>query len=439
VRGCPFELTPDWALFCGEAVLPTPEGGSIARPLRIQLLPDGEFYRGAASSFGLAARVEARVSFAELRRAGFVFGDVHEARFIAPEGRDHAAWRGYFAFDPRWVAAEAAGARTAVDRWLGIRRPAADPSVGLLFASSTAVPQPHITPLYRGALVQAGPSAIWSLRERIDLTRIFVQRTIGAALSLDRPGASWWFGDGVAHAVALRVLVGGGFISIEEVAVEVSQLLAVETLSPWAGSSLGQLAHAARGTEGEQIAARRLLAVRGALLGLALDRASDHALQRALRQMLRRLSSNGASPPSADELFESAAAAGASAASAALRTAFEQGDPIPLRAADLSPCLAMVRRQVHRFELGFEQWTTELGDARVTRVDPRGPAARAGLQVDDTILRVDYAPDAPDVPVELEVRRRDGTMRLRYLPRGRSLLGRAVSVRSRSGSCRLLG
>ena len=430
---CPFELTPDRAVFCGAAVLAMPDDRDGVRPIELHLVADGDFYRAAASSFGLSAVSRIEASFTQLGRAGFLFGDVHTARFDAHEGRDHAAWLGYISFDPRWVAAEAAGVRTAVDRWLAIKRPQDDPTAGLLVVGvRDTSPFPTISALHRGAMIEAGPSAAWSVRARLDLTRLLVQRTVGGAITLDHLGARWWFDEGIAHAVALLVLTDMGVLTLEEAATEVSSWLAEEALSKRAGSSLDELTAIAAGPAEGAFAARRLLAIRGAVLGLGLAGSSAEGLKRALRHTLEQ--GDAAGRGSTDAFF--AAAAGGPQT---VRSAFESGRPIPLAEPTLSPCLALVVRRIHRFELGFTSRSDSKGEARVDTVDPSGPAARAGVREGDTIVSLEHVPDRSDLPAYLDLRRHDGTVHVRYLPRGPSRLGRALTVASRAGVCALGG
>jgi hypothetical protein len=415
---CVFEVTPSHAVFCGAAVLPKATGDDAQREIEIRLASDGGFYPAAASSFGLATTTRVTTSFAELRRAGFLYGDVHHARFDAAVGRDHAAWLGYFSFDPRWVAAEAAGVRTAVDRWLGIRRPKKDPTVGLLFSGIADTSQRiDIRALHRGALIQAGPSARWSVRARLDLTRQLVQRTIGGAITVDGPGAQWWFDEGVAHGIALRVLVDVGVLTREEAAAEVSSWLAEEALSPHAGTALDAVV-----AQGDTATARRLLAMRGALLAVALP---GRGLQRASRMLLGQQERR---------LPRAAFFAVAGERAETLRTAFEAGDPIPVRASDVGPCLAMVQRRVHAFDIGF---TKSSGGGSVATVDPAGPAARAGVRVGDGIVSLDYVEGRSDVAAQIQLKRGDVRLSVAFHPRGPGRRARAFTIASRSGTCAL--
>lgn len=433
--GCPFEVTPNRAVFCGGAALAVPEGDDGRdRSLAIRMVSDEDLYRAAASSFGLGRDAHVTASFAEVARAGFLFGDIHHARFDAPEGRDHAAWLGYFAFDPRWVAAEAAGIRTAVDRWLRIRRPDDDPTVGLLFAGVADTTQRvRIRPLHRGALIEAGPSAVWSPRARLDLARHLVQRTIGGAVSIVAPGADWWFDEGVAHGIALRVLLDVGVVTREEAAAEVSSWLAHEALSDPARASLATLTRAVGDAdEGVRADARALLASRGALFALA---SSGEGLQRAARQLLTLRAAQAGRGVEADTLFAAVGQELGAARAQGLRAALEDGTPIPLRASDVDPCLSMVTRRVAAFDLGF---TPSLATDRVVAVDPTGPAARAGVREGDTIASLDHVDGNAQQPVALTLERGETTVRLSYLPRGPAHAARALTTASRR-ACTLDG
>jgi hypothetical protein len=390
---CPFVVTPDEAFFCGDAVLAMPAVDS-PHQIELRLQADGELHARASSSLGDGGVVRAR--FAELGRAAYVFGAVHHAAFDAHEGRDRAAWLGYFSFDPRWVAAEAAGVRSGIDRWLGVQRPAGDPAAALLLVSTgDTTGDVHITPRLRGALVAAGPSAVWSVRPRLELARLFVQRTLGGAVTLDAPGAASWFDHGVAHGVALAVLRDLGVVTRAEAVAEMNTWLAEEVLSPHAGTPVAALA------DGDE-EARRLLAARGALLAVSLG----DALQGRVRAIVagRRAT-----------FFDSETE----------RAAFESGAPV---AIGVDPCLRVAQRTVHAFSLGFAR----VGDAIAT-VEPA--AARAGLRVGDVVDSLEYADERSDVPVRLRVTRDGESLDLEYLPRGAAHRARALVIASREGAC----
>ncbi|MCA9622802.1 MAG: hypothetical protein KC731_27475 [Myxococcales bacterium] len=408
---CPFEVTPDHAVFCGDAVLARPDDDQ-PRLLHLALRGEEGFHAGAASSFGLAQDLELTATPSDLAQAGFLFGDLHHARFDAPEGRDHAAWRGYFAFDPRWIAAEAAGLRTAVDQWLGIRRPSEDPPVGLLL-SSRADPSPvvQLHPLFRGALLTASPSSAWDLSARLTLTSHWVRRTLGGSLRLALTGARWWLDEGVARAVALTVLQRLALATPEEVAGEVNGWLGATALSPHRGLSLEALSRLAEEDVEAGAEARRLLVARGALLGLSYGGEGARALQRELRRLVADLAAGRAPALAVDrerpDLWE----------------AFVSGAPLVPRASDVDPCLQPTRLRYHRFDLGWAR----AGD-RVATVDPRGPAARAGVEAEDRIVTLDYAEGDSGSPVSMRVRRGEREVALRYLPRGKAALSPALAT-----------
>jgi len=446
VRGgiCPFQITADEAVFCGADALAMPVGREAERAtMRLRLVPDGEFHRQAASSFGLEHEVSSTSSFTDLSHAGFVFGSLGHARFAAQEGRDHAAWQGYFSFDPRWVAAEAAGVRTGVDRWLRVSRPGDDPSVGLLFAARAPGAEGRgldIRPLFRGALVSGDASSMWTSRERLDLTRLFAQRTIAASIKLesaDEPGStSSWFDEGIAHAVALDVLRGMGVISRAEAVAEVSSWLAEEALSPYRGRSLAELSVAARSTDpAARQASHRALAIRGALLGLALNDASGDGLQRLLNGLLASSKKAGTKTVSSRTLFEASPHA-ASGRPAQLRAALESGEEMPLRASDFGPCVTLVRRKVHAYELGFTRSARASdGTWSVATVAPGTAAAKSGLLVGDVITELSHRPGHADAPVMLSLRRSSEKLAIEYLPRGAAREGRALAMSPRRGLC----
>ena len=404
---CVFEVTPDRAAFCGAAVLPTPEEDEIV-DVAIRLVSDETFHPEAASSYGIGRRGSVHARFGDLHLAGFVFGNVQHAVFTAEVGRDHAAWVGFFSFDPRWVAAEAAGVRTAVDRWLGITRPSDEPSVGLLLVGRSE-PGLAILPLRRGALVQAGPSLFWDARARVDLTRLWVQRTVGRAIRVDHPQARWWFDEGFAHGVALVVLRDMGVLTPEEVAGEVG----------------GWLAQQAFGDEDEPA---RSSAVRGALFAVALQGAGGHA-ERTLRAMLERRAAGGRPELPSDDFF-ALVLAGDSPRGSRLEqivAAFRAERPTLLQASDVDPCARLETKRVHRFDLGFGM--TDDG-RRVAELDRGSAASRAGIRLDDELISVDYVAGRGDLPATVVVERDGEHHTLRFHPRGPARWASVVTIAS---------
>ncbi len=402
---CPFEVTPDRAVICGSEALPTPDEGDEV-DISIRLLADESFYPAAASSYGVGRGGVVRARFTDLHLAGFVFGDVHHATFDAEVGRDHAAWVGFFSFDPRWVAAEAAGVRTAVDRWLGIARPEDDPSVGLLLSGAANLRgSVAIRPLRRGALVQAGPSAYWGARSRIDLTRLWVQRTLGHALTIDHPEGRWWFDEGVAHGVAVSVLRTLGVLTPEEVAGELNALLAQQAFAD------------------EETRARRA-AVRGALFAMGLQGAEGR-LGGALRRLVAESAGRGVAVVDSDAFFAMLRESEPSPHVQRLVDAFHGERPIPVRAIDAGPCARLARRTVHRFELGL---SVDEDGGRVAIVTAGSAAERAGVRAGDALEAIDYEPGRGEVPVTLVVVREGRHHEISFYPRGPGRRAPALTI-----------
>lgn len=436
---CPFALGPDHAHFCGSAVLaiPTEDEAAAARsPLSIELQRDRELHRDAATSLApigvsagpsaVATTVErVTVSFDDLAHTAFVFGALGEARFSAVEGRDHAAWLGYFGFDPRWASAEAAGVRTMVDQWFGIKRPADDPSVGMVFLQGGAGRDVRVESLFRGVLIVSGVSATWTARARLDVTRRLVQRTLGSVRIDSRDGVdSIWFDEGIAHAAALYILQGAGILTRGEVAAEVSSLLAEEVLSPERGASVVELGRAAM-DPARGAAARRLLAVKGALLGLSTQ--SGASLREALRAILD--TARGSHGHLADEVaLDKLVDAGNRARAPGIREAFLTGQEIPLRASDIDSCVAIEERQLYPYELGYQLATDATGVRTIEGVTAGSPAARAGLKAGQIVASLDAGARNADSPIRVEVEQETGNKVVEFLPRGKSRRGRVVTV-----------
>ena len=324
------------------------------------------------------------------------------------------------------------------DRWLGITRPAGDPSVGLVFVATRGhTRELGITPALRGALVQADVSAPWSARARIDVTRLFVQRTIGPAISLRADGcsgraATLWFDEGLAHAVALDVLREAGILSNEEIISEVNAWLGEEALSPYAKRPLAEVCALATSEKREGVDARRLLAVRGALVGLALSDLSADVLRPSVRDLLSLAQSSARPDHPMSALFEAAEKRGAKRAGD-LQKALTSGAEIPLTPKGLGPCAALGERTVHPFALGFTTIEKE-GHAFVQDVVARSNAAKAGVRPGDAIVSFDYAPGWTSVPVRLQLERGGAVTKLQFLPQGPGKPGRGFTA-VRSPAC----
>lgn len=435
--GCPLELTPDRAVFCGEQVLARPEAAARGT-LRLELVPDPVYHHAAASSFGLEPTLVTRATLDDAARAAFVFGDLGRASFEAPEGRDHAAWVGYFSFDPRWVAAEAAGVRTFADRWLGVARPADDPSAAfMLLPASPGTRGLQVRPALRGATIEADVGAAWTARGRVELTRLLLKRTIGAAVTVrvdDLPdAASLFFDEGFAHAGALDVLSTSGVITPEERLAEVNALLAEEALSPHAGAPLAALARAAGGSgpAPDRAAAARLLAVRGALVGVAWGEPPGALSSLAKAAVSAAADARQPALPLAELRALARAKVGDARADDSL-DALLDGRRIPLPSSSLGPCAKLKDTTFYPYELGYVA-RSEADGLRVESVRPGSAAEAAGLRPGDLASSVELVPDNAYVPVRMKLQ---SGKALEFLPRGPGKKGKAFVAVS-SAACRV--
>lgn len=425
---CRIIVEPDRASFCGEQILALPEDRDEREAVRVRLVPDGTFLRDAASSFGLRDELVTTASTFELESAAFVFGDLVTSELRAPEGRDHAAALGYVSFDPRWVAAEAAGFRTAIDRWLGVARPQTDPSAGLVIVAGSHPERPiQILRRTRGLLLSADVSASFTSGARVRVGQLFAQRTVGGALWLGRrlgpeETRGLWFSEGLSRAVALFALRDLGVLEDADLAADANALLAELALSGSDARSLDELASGARSNDAAvREEAIRALAARGTLVALDLGAAD---LQKVLRALARDPASARTGEVSMPAFVAAVREAAGDAKATRLVRSIEAGR-VAIDKAVLGPCFELGERSVAPFELGFEIGRGADGKQSLLRVTPGSAAARAGARKDDDIVSLDYRPDRADIPVEAAVLRDGKPASFRFLPAGKPRPGRA--------------
>ncbi len=422
---CRFVVEPDRASFCGEQTLALP-AEMDSQPTRIRLVADGTFLTDAASSFGLRDDLETVAGGAELESGVFVFGNLTTAEMRVPEGRDHAAALGYVSFDPRWVAAETAGFRTSIDRWLGIARPDTDPSASLVILAGAHPERPiSIRRRARGLALSADVSAGFDSGARIRIAQLFAQRTIGGALWMgSRNGEDetrgLWFSEGVSRAVALFTLHELGAIDDGELAADINAFLAEAALSGSDAVGLDELASRARSADAkEREAAIRALTARGTLASLDLGAAD---LRKVLKSIVQEAGAARSGELSREAFFAAVRSVAGGAKAARMEQSLDRGK-VALDRAALGPCYELRDRAVAPFELGFT--LSGKRDLAVERVVSGSAAARAGLRDGDAIVAIDYRPDRSDVAVVMTVLQSGKEKRVRYLPAGASKPGRA--------------
>ncbi|NUO53846.1 MAG: hypothetical protein HOV80_33805 [Polyangiaceae bacterium] len=423
---CRFVVEPDRASFCGEQVLALASRVE-AEPTRIRLVADGTFLADAASSFGLRDDLETVASPAELRSGMFVFGNLTTAEMRVPEGRDHAAALGYVSFDPRWVAAETAGFRTSVDRWLGIARPENDPAAGLVILAGAHPERPiSIRRRARGLALSADVSAGFTAGARLRIAQLFAQRTIGGALWMGaRTGEDetrgLWFSEGVSRAVALITLHELGAIDDDELAADINGFLAEMAVSGSDALTLDELASRARSHDaGIRDGAIRALTARGTLAAIDLGAAD---LRKVLKTVVQDASATRSGELSRDAFFATVRTVAGDTKAARLERSIDRGK-VALDRTALGPCYELRDRSVAPFELGF----TLVGAGRdlgIQKVVSGSAAARAGARDGDEVVSIDYRPDRSDVAVAMTILRDGKEKKVVFMPAGPSKPGRA--------------
>jgi len=407
----------------GEGLLVLPEGLDD-QVVPVELLVDGSFLRApnAASTAGVGATHRTRGRPRGLRHLTFLAGSMGAAVFDAIEGHDEVAWLGYTAFDPRPVAAEVAGVRSAMAELFHAQEP---PPATLLFVTQ---PRPlgsySTTPRTGGLLVQLGPSEPWSAALRVSVAQQLVRPWLGGELRVgpregERAAEGYWFSEGVARFFVTRLLARLGLLHPDDVRDELVGEVSAVLASKHRGQTNAELAALAKTDD----TAQAHLVARGALYAARVE-------------ALVRESSKGASSLDAVvvELLTMArkeqrvlpASAWVDALARALgpdeRDVFERtivrGDEVVLPRGVLGRCYRAGTGDYVAFDLGFDAAATREGKTgEVVGLEVGGPAARAGLQAHD-VVEADYRDGHPEVPVKVTVKRGAATLHLTYLPAG---------------------
>ena len=166
-----------------------------------------------ASSFGNGKHVEIDIAPSELSKGVWMAGSVFTANFDTYEGIDHFSWIGYSAFDPRWVSAEIATLRTAVDQYFGLKNDPSHPlPFSMLFTADrrSAIESSPISiyPRWRGVFGVVDIDAPWSVSARMQVALALVSRFIG------KPG--------YARYAAREILLASGTMTPAEYEQEVN-------------------------------------------------------------------------------------------------------------------------------------------------------------------------------------------------------------------------
>lgn len=374
-------------------------------------LKTGGVASGAASSFALGSDQHITAGASELRGAYFFAGDVGTATFHGGDGDDFAAWIGFTAFDPRWVSAETAAVRSAVDAYVGRMAGAGAPPTSILFSATRRDDNPIIvSSRTRGLVVSVDRRAAWTPAVRILVTQALTRRYLGGFLFVGErsdEASGTFFSEGFSRAVARELLFDASWLLPTDRAAELNTLLATLAF-------------------GED--ARAVMTARGALVATALDVVLRKGSEgkRSLKTFLRERLAQAANDktdmlPRADfvaRVRESAGEPFAREMEAALR----QGIDVKLPADLVGPCYRLVAKQLAPFELGFV--ASSAAEMTVTSVKPGSRAEAAGVRVGDVVSELHYGQGRSGVPVNLVVVRNAKKVPLRFMPAGTSKPGR---------------
>jgi hypothetical protein len=406
----------------GERVLALPSAWD-EQLADVELTIDPGDVRGktAASSFGFGREASFAAAGRQLRGATFLAGAIGRASFDTGVDRDGLSWLGDAAFDPRIVAADFAAFRSAVGTQLG-RDPT--PIELLLVIDGRDRGDVVVTERSHGALVHVGVADPFGSDARIATATALVQRWISGRSWLGEGAARLeraWFSEGVARALATSMAFRFGTLSSFELADELTRLFAAAATSRWRG-----LDHAALLKELAAGNGFALVAARGALFGTRLD-AKLRARSSSLVAIAAQLQGRKDIEMRADQLVALAGEKIGTAAAEEWQRFIARGEAPALDGVPLGPCFRIVTREYPLFALGFDpDATSKSADQRPVGLDPKGPAARAGLRPDDAVRFAQYRAGRPEVEVALGVERNGKSEKIRYAPIGERVRGHAV-------------
>jgi hypothetical protein len=376
---------------------------------------------GAASSFGVGASRTVKARGREIREAAFFLGRMGTALFNTTEGHDEAAWFGYTTFDPRPIAADVAGFRTAAgqvfrddDSRLATLFIVPDGrNIGAFVAARRA----------GGVIVQVGVGEPWTGPVRIAVASEILKAWIGERLwigpsSPGRETEAYWFTEGVTRHLARDLLFRFGLITPSELLDEVHGLAGTLATSPLKGQTNAALA--ARASEPGVLP---LLVSRGALYATRVDaeiRAKSGG-KTSLEDVLRALYANareqrGPLPVSAwTEAVAKELGKGEVDAFAAI---IEKGGEIRVPDAAFGPCFRAAGRRYEAYDLGFEEVSEPADPRKVASVRAGGPAEKAGLRAGDAIVEAKITRGRSDIPVSILIERGGAKKTITYRPAG---------------------
>jgi hypothetical protein len=407
----------------GEGLVVLPDA-LLDDTIPVELVVDGAPLKvpNAASTLGIGATHRMRGRPRALRHATFLAGSMGAAEFDTSEGHDEDAWLGYTAFDPRPVSAEIAGVRTSLAELFHAGEP---PRGTVLFVTQ---PRPlgsyTTTPRSGGILLQLGPSEQWTAPLRVSVAQQLVRPWLGGELwvgpyDTGHVAESYWFTEGVARFFVTRHLAVQGLLRPDELRDEYAGETSVIVASPYRGKGNVELAALASTDD----VARAHLVARGALYAarinaLVRDKSKGGwSLDTILLELLAQARKEQKPLPASAWVEAVVRTLGEREREAFTRT-IERGEEVVLPANVLGHCFRSTIGDYVDFDLGFDEVATREGKGGVVvGLEPKGPAARAGLRPGD-VVEAEYRNGHTDVPAKLTVKRGAETLHLSYTPAG---------------------
>lgn len=364
----------------------------------------------SASSFGVgAARIRhvVKTTGAELRRTAFIAGGGGHAIFDAPEGHDEAAWLGWTAFDPRAVGAEIAGFRGLVRDYFKDTDPG--PATMLFVADERPRGRFRIMRRTGGILVNVGGKDPYDAPLRLAVGHDLAHAWIGDRLWVGANDA-FWFQEGFARWVSREQLARAGLLSPDEYAGEVNRLLGVIA------------------TSGRDKRTLALQIARGAMFATMLDGRIRERSQgaRSLDDLLRALlhSSDAMHVQIAVEDFLLAAVKeGGDVVRADFDDVVVNAKRSSLPRDALGGCFEPRDAIYEGLDAGFDVAGSR-AEKKVRDVDPKGPAAKAGLREGEPLVSTDDPLETTE-PMNVEVERDGRATTIAFKPTGGTRKGQA--------------
>jgi len=414
-----------------EALLVNPQ--SLALDVTHPRRPDHK----VATSLGLGPHHQVTLRGPEIRRLNVLVGDLGVAKLETSVGRDEVAALGYTAFDMRWVAAETAGVRSAVDSTIGL---VSDLAFAVLIVSDFRTgedrsPRVHLRTASMWLDLDAREG--WGPRPRLQVAQTLVSRWLGGQVWVGAPGepALWgqWLNLGFSRYVAREILFSLGTVDVPEYLDDLHRAQAQAATSRYRGQSRASLPGEDATPRARRDAALEMM-VRGELAAAYLDeqlRKRGSGLPSLLSALLvaaRKHNRRRVGAAVWTEVLEQQLGA----TQARVFWQFIEGKRAP--AVHYGSCFRASTFRYERFDLGFTPPASgdqELAAAVIEEVDPLGPAAQAGLLPGDALIKLDVPKRDPRTVVTVEVRREGEPLELRYRPLGGAGRGQRWVVKPR--------